>query len=184
MPKALVNRRVELTDSGSQQGGESKVSNQQGGEPVKTNDEESDDEGLHEVGELLKSAYSEDEKTTAKPDETANTPDKNDDGHKIVETSDGYTVTLAPMTDGDTDDHVVGQRISKVHDGDREEIKEPEYKNSYSPSWWMRSRNWVLMNIILKMVFKLPSTGKSIMDRYDVVIITYSILQSLLNCSL
>ena len=147
-------------DSGSQQGGEGKVSSHQGGEAVKTNDKEIDDEGLHEVEELLKSAYSEDEKTTAKPDETANTPDKNDDGHKIVETSDGYTVTLAPMTDGDTDDHVVGQRISKVHDGDREEIKEPEYKNSYSPSLVDEIKELGLNEYYIKDGFQTPKHRK------------------------
>ena len=147
----------------SQQGGEVKASYQQGGkgkvgELIKNNDHKNDVEDLHEIEEFLKSSFSEDEKTTAKPDQVPNAPEENNNG--IVETSGGYSFTLAPLKEEDTDGHAEGQRINKVNDEDREELKEPEYKTSYSPSLVDEIKELGLHEYYIKDGFQTPRVPK------------------------
>ena len=133
------------------------------GESVETNDHQSDVESLQEIEDFLK--YSEDGKTTAKPEQTTakpeqitSTPEENNNGR--VETSNGYTITLDRPTEGDTDGHVVSQRISKVNNGDHEEIKEREYKTSYSPSLVNEIKELGLHEYYIKDGFETPRVPK------------------------
>jgi hypothetical protein len=151
------NEQASGTDS--QQGGVG--SGQQGSEPDKSNELENYAESLREIDEILKSPYTgnEIEKTTARPGQTTNTPEENNN-HKIVESPNEYTVTLAPMKEGGTENDDEDQRISEVNDEDREEQKEPAYKESYSPALMDEIKELGLHEYYIKDGFQTPRVPK------------------------
>ena len=142
----------QASDTDSQQGGVG--SGQQGSEPDKSNELENDAESLREIDDILKSPYTgnEIEKPTARPDQTTN--------HKIVESPNEYTVTLAPMKEGSTENDDEDQRISEVNDEDREEQKEPAYKESYSPALMDEIKELGLHEYYIKDGFQTPRVPK------------------------
>ena len=124
------NEHEDKVESISQPRGEAD-SIHKGGKPEKSQRQDSDDADLSEIEKFLKSLTG---KTTARPDHTTNTPEEIYNDQEMANTPNEYTITIAPMREGDAEDHVESQRISAVNDEGHLRIKEPENKELYSPS--------------------------------------------------
>ena len=133
-------------ESTSQPGGEA-GSIHQGGEHIKSQHDKNDDGDLSEIERFLKSPYSELQiaKTTEKPDQTTDTPEEKYDDQEMAKTPNEYTITIAPIR-GDAEDH--------------HRIKEPENKESYSPSLLDEIKELGLDEYYIKDGFQTPRVPK------------------------
>lgn len=129
------NEHEDKVESISQPRGEAD-SIHQGEKPGRNQHQENDDVDLSEIEKFLKSPYPEllTAKTTERPEHTTNTPEEIYNDQEMANTPNEYTITIAPMREGDAEDHVESHRISAVNDEGHLRIKEPENKESYSPS--------------------------------------------------
>lgn len=148
----------------------------QAGKPIENQHYKNDDADLSEIEKFLKTPYSELQimKTTEKPHHTTDTPEEKYNDQEMVKTPSEYTITIGPFRGGGTEDQVESHGINSVNDEGHLQIKEPENKESYSPSLLDEIKELGLDEYYIKDGFQTPRVSKH--GKFDAGQVVYFLL--------